>query len=155
MKKTLLTATAILSGMIAFAQTATDFTANDCAGSPHNLYSELDAGKVIVISWVMPCGACIGPSVAAYNAAESYASTNPGKVIFYLADDLGNTSCATLTSWGNTNSMPNAIKFSSTSVNQTGYGTAGMPKIVVLGGASHTVFYNQNSGVTTGDVRRQ
>jgi hypothetical protein len=31
----------------------------------------------------------------------------------------------------------------------TGYGTAGMPKVVVLGGTSHTIYYNINNSAVT------
>ncbi len=133
--------------------TATDFTVNDCVGNSHHLFGELDAGKVIVIDWVMPCASCIAPSIAAYNAVQSYAASHPGQVLFYLADDVANTTCATLTSWGNTNGLTNAVKFSNAAISMNDYGTAGMPKIVVLGGANHTIFYNQNSGVTTSNVQ--
>ena len=54
MKGTLLILTTILASFGAFSQTATDFTCNDCAGSSHNLFSELDGGKVVVLVWVMP-----------------------------------------------------------------------------------------------------
>lgn len=133
--------------------TATNFTVNDCAGVSHNLFSELDAGKIVVIAWVMPCGSCAPPSLAAYNAVQSYATSNPNTVLFYLVDDYANTSCSTLTSWGNTNSMPNATKFSNSAISMNDYGTAGMPKIVVLGGADHSIAYNLNSGVTTSGVQ--
>lgn len=133
--------------------TATDFTVNDCIGTSHNLFSELDAGKIVVIAWVMPCGGCASASLSAYNAVQSYANSNPGTVLFYLVDDYGNTSCSTLTSWGNSNSMPNATKFSNSAISMSNYGTAGMPKIVVLGGINHSIAYNQNSGVTTSGVQ--
>lgn len=154
MKYLILIVTAFSFYNASYSQTtATDFTANDCVGNSHNLFSELDAGKIIVIAWVMPCGSCAGPSLAAYNAAQSYASSNPNTVFFYLVDDYANTSCSTLTSWGNTNSMPNAIKFSNSTISMNDYGTAGMPKIVVLGGTDHSVAYNLNSGVTTSGVQ--
>lgn len=133
--------------------TATDFTTNDCAGFSHNLFSELDAGKIIVVAFVMPCGSCAAPSLAAYNAVQSYSSSNPGTVLFYLVDDVANTSCSTLTSWGNSIPMPNATTFSSSSFTMSQYGTAGMPKIIVLGGTNHGVAYNQNSGVTTSGIQ--
>lgn len=137
-----------------FSQTtATNFTVSDCAGIPHDLFSELDEGKIIVIAWVMPCGTCAAPSLAAYNAVQSYAGSYPNKVHFYLVDDYANTSCATLSSWGNTNSMPLATKFSNAVISMSDYGTDGMPKIVVLGGADHAIVYNQNSGVTTANVQ--
>lgn len=150
MKKLYISILTILCSSISFAQTtATDFTANDCAGTPHNLFSELDAGKIIVAAFVMPCGSCAGPSLAAYNAVQSYAASNPNTVYFYLVDDAANTTCANLTSWGNTNSMPLATKFSDAAFNIADYGTPGMPKIVVLGGTNHEIVYNQNSGVST------
>lgn len=133
--------------------TATDFTVNDCVGTSHNLFSELDAGKIIVIAWVMPCGSCGAPALSAYNAVQSYTSSNPGTVLFYLVDDYANTSCSTLTSWANNNSMPNATKFSNSAISMSDYGADGMPKIVVLGGANHGIAYNQNSGVTTSGVQ--
>jgi len=156
MKKILFTILTVLfvQGFSNAQTTATDFTANDCVGSVHNLFSELDAGKIIVIAWVMPCGTCAPPSIAAYNAVQSYAVSNPNRVHFYLVDDYANTSCATLTSWGNNNSMPNAVKFSSAEISMNNYGAAGMPKIIVLGGTNHTVAYNQNSGVTTANVQQ-
>src|SRR5688572_10173566 len=46
MKRLLFVLLAILFTEFTFGQTATNFTANDCAGNPHNLFNELDAGKV-------------------------------------------------------------------------------------------------------------
>lgn len=131
------------------SQTATNFNLNDCAGNPHDLFTELNSGKVIVICWVMPCASCIGPSLSAYTTVQSYQSTYPNKVYFYLVDDYGNTSCSSLNGWAVANSMPSAITFSNTTptqaINMNHYGGAGMPKIVVIGGSSHTVFDNQNN----------
>jgi hypothetical protein len=156
MKKILLTGSLLLlSGIMAMAQTitATDFTVNDCSGTSHHLYAELDAGKVIVVAFVMPCGMCSSPSLSAYNTVQSYATSNPGRVVFYLADDVGNTSCNSLNNWASNSGMGNATKFSSSSVNMGDYGNPGMPKIIVLGGPDHTVYYNQNDGVNTTDLK--
>lgn len=138
---------------ILFAQTAVDFTASDCNGNSHHLYSELDSGKVIVIAWVMPCGTCVAPSKAAYDAVQSFATSHPGKVRFYLADDYANTNCTSLTNWGISIGISNVAVFSTAAVSMNGYGSPGMPKIVVLGGGTnHTVFFNQNSGVNQSNV---
>jgi hypothetical protein len=58
----------ILIGLLFFcfvnssiSQTAADFTANDCNGTSHHLFAELNAGKVVVVAFVMPCTDCIGP----------------------------------------------------------------------------------------------
>ncbi|MES2587713.1 MAG: T9SS type A sorting domain-containing protein [Bacteroidota bacterium] len=134
-----------LSPSLISQTTATNFTCDDCHGTNHDLFTELNSGKVIVIAWVMPCGGCISGALSGYSAAESFATSNPGQILFYLVDDYGNTSCSSLGSWGNTNGMPNAVPFSNALVNMGDYGTAGMPKVVVLGGANHTVFYNENN----------
>lgn len=129
-----------------FSQTtATNFTCDDCHGVNHDLFTELNAGKIIVIAWVMPCGGCISGALAGYSAAESFATSNPGQVLFYLVDDYGNTACNSLGSWGDNNGMTNAVPFSNALINMADYGTAGMPKVVVLGGTNHTVFYNKNN----------
>lgn len=156
MKKTLLISfIIILNGIVAFGQTtATDFTLTDCSGNSHHLFSELDAGKVIVISFVMPCASCIGPSVSAYNSVQNYSISDPGRVFFYLADDNGTTSCSTLNSWASQNGMPTATVISTTALLMSQYSGngLGMPKIVVLGGSGHTVFYNENNGANSHDL---
>lgn len=149
MKKLLLAAVIVLSGISAIAQTtATNFNVNDCSSVNHDLFTELNAGKIIVIAFVMPCGSCIAPSLSAYTEVQNYASSYPGRVKFYLSDDVGTSSCTTITNWGNTNGItsPDAV-FCNTAVKQADYGAAGMPKIVVLGGATHDVLFNQNNGL--------
>lgn len=149
MKKNVLIGTLLLLSMVpAFSQTtATNFTANDCGGTSHNLFSELNAGKVVVIAFIMPCGSCVAPSLAASNKVKTYASSNPGKVVFYLSDDVGTTSCSTLSTWANTNGLSGSTIFANTAVKESVYGSGGMPKIVVLGGSDHKVYYNKNGAM--------
>ena len=48
--------------------TALDFTANDCAGMSHTLFSDLDAGNAVVIDLVMMgCPSC-GPATQSISA---------------------------------------------------------------------------------------
>lgn len=141
---------ALATGLTVNAQTATNFTCNDCSGTQHDLFTELDAGKVIVLDWVMPCGACVGPSVTSYNMVTSYQSTHPSRVFFYMADDYANTVCTSLNAWATSNGIPQnaySFRFSNPAINMLDYGSTGMPKIVVLGGTSHTVYYNANNSV--------
>jgi hypothetical protein len=147
MKKILLiNALVCFSVGIIFAQTtATDFTTNDCNGISHQLFTDLDAGNVIVIGWVMPCGPCATYTIPAYSAVQSFSASHPGRVHFYLVDDFANTACGTLVNWGNSNNMPLNTTFSSADISMGDYGTNGMPKVVVLGGTSHTVYYNTNN----------
>jgi hypothetical protein len=140
MKTYLLAILMLLLTTGSFAQTATNFTANDCAGVNHNLFTELDAGKVIVLCWVMPCGACVPGSLTTSNVVKSYQLSNPNTVLFYLVDDLANTSCTSLNSWANSNHISPEVTFSNASINMLDYGTQAMPKVVVLGGSDHHVF---------------
>ncbi len=145
----------ILSHVFLISQsqtTATNFTTDDCSGVSHDLFDELDNGKVVIIAWVMPCGACIAPSLTAYNIAVSYEGLNPGRILYFLVDDNGDTDCSVITNWGLTNGIgPDLNVFSSTDISMSDYGAAGMPKIVVLGGTEHLVYFNKN-GAAAGDV---
>jgi len=137
-----------------FAQTtATDFTATDCDGTTINLFSELNSGKVIVMCWVMPCGACQGPGLTTMNVVNSYMSSNPHTVYMYVIDDYANTTCALLENWKNNIGLVGPNTFSDASIDMADYGTIGMPKIVVVAGGAHTIFYNVNDLVNPGDLQ--
>jgi len=151
MKKTLMIITAILTTLgFAYAQTtATDFTTNDCNGISHTLFDELDNDKVIVIAWVMPCAPCATYAGYASDAVQSFSTSHPGIVKYYLADDYGNSTCSNLAGWAaNYNITTDAI-FSDALLNMTDYGTLGMPKVVVIGKNTHTIYYNENDNKTT------
>jgi hypothetical protein len=152
--KKLITAIMVLAlTTFGHAQTAVDFTANDCSGTTYNLFTELNSGKVIVLCWVMPCATCVGPALTTYNVVNSYGLSNPNTVYMYLCDDVGNTACSVLNNWGNNNGIYDVPRFSNSVINMMDYGSTGMPKIVVLGGASHTVFYNVNNTVNSNDLQ--
>lgn len=133
------------------AQTAIDFTCNDCSGVSHNLFNELDSGKVIVLVWVMPCGACSGPATTAYSTVQGFQSAYPNRVFYYLVDDYANTTCSALNSWANGLGVTQnawSMRFSNASINMMDYGSTGMPKVVVVGGAGHSVYYNANNSIS-------
>ncbi len=136
------------------AQTnATNWTAADCNGTNHTLFDELDNGKVIVFVWVMPCGSCINGGKAAYNAVQSFEASNPGKVMYYLADDLGDDNCTALTSWINNNSIGDVSKMtlfgnSGNIIKESNFGGTGMPHVIVMGGIDHKIYYNKKNGAT-------
>ena len=103
----------------------------------------------VVAVFVMPCVGCIWPAVDAQTVAESYATTYPGQVEMYLVDDDGMDACTTLNTWRNSNGLHIMPTFTTTAFVQTQYGTPGMPKIVVMGGAGHHIYYNENNAVDT------
>lgn len=133
----------LLVSLVSAQTTATDFTATDCGGNSHTLFTELNSGKVVVLIWVMPCGACITDALTAQTEVQNALTANPGKVLYYLADDFGTTSCQTLNSWCATNGITVPTVFKSTAIKMSDYGANGMPKIVVMGGGAHTVYYNE------------
>lgn len=147
MKRLIFTSFFALLFSISFAQTAVNFNCNDCSGANHDLFTELDEGKVIVICWVMPCGSCVGPSLTTSNVVRSFATTHPDKVKMYLVDDYANTNCNSINSWANSNGILPAAMFSNSAIKMEDYGSAGMPKIVVVGDVNHAVFYNANNSV--------
>ncbi len=136
----------ILSSAVA-QTTGKNFILNDCSGIRHDLFAELDSGKIIVLSWVMPCGSCVGPSLAASSVVQKFAGSHPGKVLFYMADDLANTNCATVSLWASSNEISVSTVFSDAAINMWDYGTPGMPKTIALAGLNHEVIFNQNSSV--------
>jgi hypothetical protein len=148
MKKSLLAFCISLFSFFTYGQTPANFNANDCDGTNHDLFTELNSGKIIILIWVMPCANCSGAMQTAWNVANSYSISNPGKVFLYIADDVANTSCVSLTNWVNSYSVTaNRTIFSNSVINMTDYGSTGMPKMIVLGGiTTHSVYYNQNGG---------
>lgn len=146
MKKLLLFISLCFGVVTTQSQTATNFSVNDCNGVNHDLFAELNSGKVIVLCWVMPCVTCEAPAQSAHNIVQSYSVSNPGQVLFYLCDDFGTTSCATLNNWATSKGLTNFTSFSNNQIKMSDYGSNGMPKIVVVGGGTnHTVYDNQNN----------
>jgi hypothetical protein len=146
MKKSIfLSAVTLFLGITTIGQTtATNFTADDCDGTSHTLFDELDAGKIIVMTWVMPCGPCAGPAISAKTVSETYGALD--NVVFYLIDDYANTACSSLTAWAGNNQLGGATTFSSSEISMSDYGTNGMPKTVVLGCRDHKIYFNSNNG---------
>jgi hypothetical protein len=154
MKKILISLVFVTGSLVKAQTTATDFTTSDCSSASHNLFSELDAGKVVVLIWVMPCANCINPALTAQTEVQNALNANPGKILFYVADDNGNTPCSSVKSWCNTNGVTPSAVFSSTSIKMSDYGASGMPKLVVLGGNNHKVYYNDVApNITASDIQ--
>ncbi|MBK9291705.1 MAG: T9SS type A sorting domain-containing protein [Bacteroidetes bacterium] len=127
--------------------TATNFSVKDCAGLQYTLFDELNAGKVVVLTWTMPCGSCVLPLKTTYNVVQSFQNSHPGMVQMILADDYANTSCSSIDLWANSNGLTNTRRFSNPAIRMLDYGSNGMPKVVVVGGPDKTVFYNANDAV--------
>ena len=135
----------LLIHLVSFAQeTAPEIVAQDCDGVSHNLFDELNDGKVIVIGWTMPCATCAAPLLSVHNTALEYEISHPGKVEYWVADDYAETSCQTVKDWSENNGISNATFFSTDSLDMYDFGSTGMPKVVVLGCENGKVYYNVN-----------
>jgi len=155
MKKALLSAGILFGGFLATGQTtATNFTATDCSSGSHTLFTELDAGKVVVLVWVMPCASCISDAKASYDVVQSFATAHPGKVLYWMADDHGDNPCSSLTGWASTNSIGTTgstfFGNAGSTINEADYGGTGMPHVVVMGGTDHHIYYNKKNGSNDG-----
>jgi hypothetical protein len=153
MKKILLTLCLfIYFASQSFSQTATNFTCDDCDGVNHDLFSVLDQNKVVILIWVMPCGQCILPSKTAYNIYKSYQNTHPGKVLYYLCDDMANNTCGELQAWATTNKFFDVPLFVNESISMFDYDGPGMPKIAIVAGANHKVYNTQENTFNTQEI---
>lgn len=128
-----------------YAQHATDFTCNDCDGNSFHLFEEVSDNHVMVICWVMPCSACIGPAKTAYSVYRSFQESNPGVVKMILADDYADSYCSSIQSWATTNRLDNIPVFVNQSIDMQDYGADGMPKIVVIAGNDKKVYFEGNN----------
>lgn len=122
--------------------TALDFTANDCDGMPHTLFTELNAGDVVIIELVMMgCQPCVTAGNSLKNNVLPNVS-DPGRVKLYSIGYTNSITCAQMNSWKTTNGFTHTV-FAGMSAQTTHFGGMGMPTIAVVGGGDHTVFYSE------------
>jgi hypothetical protein len=100
----------------------------------------------------MPCATCAGPLLEVHNAVLGFAVSHPGVVEYWMTDDFANSSCVTIQDWCTTNGISNAKFFASAELDMLDYGSAGMPKVVVLGCTDHKVYYNKNNSPSGASV---
>ena len=123
--------------------TAMDFTANDCDGLSHTLFSDLDAGNCVIIDLVMMnCPSC-GPATLQIHNNVIPNVSDPSRVRFYSIGYTNSITCGQITAWRDDIGLSHPV-FAGMSAMTTYYGGMGMPTVVVLGGgSSHGVFYNE------------
>jgi len=129
----------------ALAQTTVqNFTKNDCNGNPHDLFAELNSGKVIILEYVMMnCAPCITAGNGLKSIKADYAVSHPGKVELYAIGYDNSYTCADMTDWKNTNNLLSHTLFTEGASDVNYYGGMGMPTIVIAGGWGHQIFYKK------------
>jgi hypothetical protein len=139
----LATACFALAANFSFAQTtAMNFTGEDCNGNQVNLFSDLDAGKAVMLIFYMPnCGTCPPVAAAMQTMANNINATHPGLVKAYAFPYQNSTTCAYSASWTANNNLPLFIPMDSGAVQVAYYGGFGMPTVVLLGGDNQDVLF--------------
>ena len=140
MKHFLLPIALLLATSLNAQTTAADFTANDCNGNPHNLFTELDAGNVVILEMVMMgCQPCVtGAQSLTTNVLPNV--SDPTRVKLYSIGFTNSINCTQMLDWKNTNGFTHTV-FAGMSNLTTYYGGMGMPTIAVVGGTDHAVHY--------------
>ncbi len=150
MKKSLFLLFALMfTFMISKAQTtAMQFSGVDCNNNPVDLFSDLDAGKAVVLFFYMPnCGTCPPIAQKIQTMANDVMATYPGMVKGYAFPYQNSTTCTYSASWVTNNNLPLYAPMDSGAVPVAYYGGFGMPTVVLLGGADHRVMFSTLSFV--------
>ena len=121
--------------------TATNFTLNDCDGTEHQLFTELDKGDVVAIEFVMGCLPCVQGRKALDKMEKSYAVSHPGKFHVYTFGYSEGVDCTTIGSWMSTNKFTGSCFGGVDSVISAYGAEVGMPTMSVVGGIDHKVLY--------------
>lgn len=146
MKKIILTFLALMFvSAISRAQlTAKQFKGTACNSSSVDLFSDLDAGKAVVLFYYMPsCGSCPPPAQKIQKMANSINSVYPGKVKGYAFPFQNSTTCTYSSTWVSSNSLSSIYTAMDSGASDVAYyGGFGMPTVVLVGGKDHKVLFS-------------
>lgn len=138
----------LLSISVNAQTTAYDFQGDDCNGNPVNLFSDLDAGKAVVLFYYMPnCGTC--PPIAANVQAMSNKinALCPNLIKGYAYPFQNSTTCSYSSSWVTDNALSLYTPMDSGAYQVAYYGGFGMPTVVLVGGSNHDVLWSTQNFV--------
>ena len=121
------------------AQTVTDFTKKDCnTGASHNLFSELNSGKAIIMEFFHTCISCSNAAKDIKPMYQNLVLKYGNKVLFYVMPEDDSYTCSDVLNWVNTNGLSSVvIPLDSGSVQTAYYGGMAMPSIAVVAGSAH------------------
>jgi len=121
--------------------TAMDFEQAECEGASHHLFTELDAGNVVILEFVMlNCAPCIVGTKALESITAPYENSHPGRIHIYSFGFLNSYTCDQIFGWKNDNDFTHPV-FDNGEDQVAYYGGMGMPTIVVVGTNERKVFY--------------
>lgn len=136
----------IVTGLFSYTQvtTAENWTKTDCEGTEHTLFTELDAGNVVIMELVMldGCVPCINAAHLMQPVIDQYNANFENRVKWYTMGYNDTYSCDALIGWKADNEINCAAQFEEGADQIEYYGGMGMPTIVIVGRNTHTVYYN-------------
>ena len=141
-------------GKVNAQMNAMDFTMVDCSASPstHNLFSDLNSGKVVIIEFFMTsCSSCITAGQKLEAMKTKLLMQYPGKVKSYAFGFNNSYSCSTVNNWVTTNGF-SSIPSDSGATQVAYYGGMGMPTIVIAAGTNHKLLGSPYVGFSTSDT---
>lgn len=141
--QSLLVASFALTAAFSFGQsTAMNFSGVDCNGNSVDLFSDLDAGKAVMLIFYMPnCGSCPPVASKMQTMANNINATHPGLVKAYAFPFQNSTTCAYSSSWVTNNNLSLFTPMDSGAVQVAYYGGFGMSTVVLLGGDNQDVLF--------------
>lgn len=143
-KSILISISLLLTISVTKAQTtAANFIKKDCNGNMHNLFEDLDAGKIVLLHFFMPnCGSCPPPAQKIQAMAKNVMKSYPGSIIGYAVPFNNSTTCTYASTWVTSNSLNLYTPLDSGADMVSYYGGFGMPTVVMLGGKDHRILFS-------------
>ncbi|MBL7766583.1 MAG: T9SS type A sorting domain-containing protein [Chitinophagaceae bacterium] len=122
---------------ISKAQTPMQINGLDCNGVSHDMFSELDAGKAVVVFFFMDnCGSCPPVAQKVQTMVNNILVSYPNMVTAYAMPYNNTTTCTATADWVTNNNLMLYAPYDSGAVQVANYGGFGMPSVVLLGGKS-------------------
>lgn len=132
--------------------TAVNFNMSDCNGNMHNLFSELDAGKVVIMEFFMlSCSPCIDAGNALDPMFTRLKATCSNNINYYQFGFTNSYNCSQITNWVTSHNFT-SVPIDSGAYQVGYYNGMGMPSIAVVAGKSHKVLYLCNANTASFDV---
>jgi len=147
--------TLALTSSLTAQTTAMNFSGVDCNGNNVDLFSDLEAGKAVVLFFYMPnCSACPPHAKKIQKMGETINATYPGMFKAYAFPYQNSTTCTYSNSWVTNNNIPLFAPMDSGAVQVANYGGFAMPTTVLLGGLNKDILFaaNANNSNDPGDT---
>lgn len=121
--------------MISKAQTPMQINGLDCNSTSHDMFSELDAGKAVVVFFFMDnCSSCPPVASKIQTMVNNILVSHPNMVTGYAMPFNNSTTCTATANWVMNNNLMLYSPYDSGAVQVANYGGFGMPTVVLLGG---------------------